>query len=92
MDKEQKRRMATRTVVELDEAQAAFEYTIQVSGDCVELHQTGPEPWENEQGSGPDVSLEVWTMSKDVLKSLIKAAQWCIENSEAFEASHQNGE
>lgn len=88
MDSEQKKRMANRTIVQHDEGQGDIEYTVQVSGGRVELHQTYEQPWENEHGTGPDTSYEVWVMSKDVLKNLIAAAQWCIEKSEAYEASH----
>jgi hypothetical protein len=87
MDKEQKKRMAHRTIIQQDEGQGDIEYTVKASGDRVELHQTYDHNWENEDGTGPDVSHEVWVMSKDVFKSLIEASQWCIEKSEAFEAS-----
>lgn len=88
MDKEQRKRMAERTVIQADEGQGDIEYTIQVSGDRVEIHQTYDHEWENEYGTGPDVSHETWVMSKDVLKKLLGAGQWCIEKSEAFEAAH----
>jgi len=87
MDKEQRQRMANRTIIQEGEPED-IEYTVQVSGDCVELHQTYPQPWENESGSGPDISHEVWTMSLDTFKRFMTAARWCIEKSEAFEASH----
>ena len=82
MDKEQRKRMAYRSVIQMDENQGDIEYTVKVSGDRVELHQTYDHNWENEDGTGLDASHEMWTMSKDVLKSLIGAAQWCIEKSE----------
>lgn len=88
MDKEQRKRMAYRTVVQEDEGQGDIEYTIQVSGDRVEIHQTYDHGWENEDGTGPDVSHETWVMNKEVFKKLLNAGQWCIEKSEAFEASH----
>lgn len=88
MDNEQRKRMANRTVVQEDEGQGDIEYTVEVSGDRVELHQTYDHEWDNESGTGPDVSHETWVMRKDILKSLIKAAQWCIEKSEAFEEAH----
>jgi hypothetical protein len=90
MDKEQRKRMAYRTIVQEDEQQGDIEYTVQVSGDRVEIHQTYDHEWDNESGTGPDISHETWEMSKDVLKKLISAAQWCIEKSEAFEASHHD--
>ena len=88
MDKEQRKRMAYKTVVQEDEGQGDIEYQVQVSGDRVELHQTYDHEWENESGTGPDISHEVWVMNLEVFKNLIKAAQWCIEKSEAFETSH----
>ncbi len=88
MDKEQRKRMAYRTIIQHDEGQGDIGYTIEVSGDRVELHQTYNQPWEDENGTGPDVAVETWVMSKDVLKRLIEAAQWCIQKSEAFEATH----
>jgi len=88
MDKEQKKRMANRTVVQCDEGQGDIEYTVQVSGSRVELHQDYEQPWENEQGTGHDVTRETWVMSKDVLKAFLKAAAWCIEQSDAYEAAH----
>jgi hypothetical protein len=91
MNKEQKKRMAYRSVIQhdVDETQGGIEYTVQVSGDRVELHQTYDHNWENESGTGPDVSHETWVMSKDVFKSLLEAGQCCIEKSESFEADHQ---
>jgi hypothetical protein len=83
MDKEQQKRMAYRTIVQEDERNT--EYTVQVSGDQVELHQSYNQEWDNEHGTGPDVSHEVWSMNLDTLKSFMAAAQWCIEKSEAFE-------
>jgi len=88
MDKEQKKRMASRTVVQCDEGQGDIEYTVQVSGSRVELHQQYEQPYENEHGTGPDISVETWVMSKAVLKEFLKAAAWCIEQSEAYEAAH----
>jgi len=87
MDAEQRKRMANRTIIQEGEP-GDIDYTIQVSGEHVELHQTFNQEWDNEHGTGPDVSHEVWTMSKDTLKRFIEAAQWCVEKSEAFEASH----
>ena len=86
MDKEQQKRMAYRTIVQ--EGEQDIEYTVQVSGNQVELHQTYNQGWDNEHGTGPDISHEVWTMNKEVFKRLLEASQWCIEKSEAFEASH----
>ena len=88
MDIEQRKRMVNRTVVQHDEDQGDIEYTVEISGDRVELHQIYDHEWENESGTGPDVSHETWVMSKDTLKSLIKAAQWCLARSEAFETTH----
>lgn len=88
MDKEQKRRMATQTIVQEDEGQGDIEYTVQVSGDRVEIHQSYDQEWMNELDTGPDVSVETWVMSLDTLKRLIQAAQWCIEKSEAYEVKH----
>lgn len=88
MDKEQQKRMACKSVVQQDEGQGDIEYTVQVSGDRVEIHQSYDAEWENESGTGPDSQHECWVMSKDVLKRIISAAQWCIEKSEAFEAAH----
>lgn len=85
MDKEQKKRMANRTIIQ--EADQNIDFTVQVSGDEVELHRDYEQPWDNEGGTGPDISHEVWTMNLDTLKRFIAAAQWCIEKSEAFEAS-----
>lgn len=87
MDKEQRERMANRTIIQEDEDRE-INYTIQVSGDLVELHKTYEQPWENESGTGPDIEQETWVMSKDVFKRLLEAGQWCIEKSEAFEAKH----
>lgn len=81
MDKEQRKRMAYRGF-----NQADIEYTIQVSGERVELHQIYEAPWDDEHGT-PDEHHECWIMSKDTLKKLIGAATWCIEKSEKFEAS-----
>ncbi len=91
MDKEQRLRMADRTIIRQGEGQGDIEYTVQVSGDRVEIHQSYDALWENEDGTGPDVQHEEWTMSKETLKELIKAAQWCIEKSEAFEKTHPQG-
>ncbi|SRR5258708_14685459 len=88
MDKEQRRRMASRCVAQQDEGQGDIEYTVQVSGERVEIHQDYDAEWENESGTGPDVQHEEWVMSLPTLKELIKAAQWCVEKSEAFEKSH----
>lgn len=88
MDKEQRRRMAERTIVQEDEGQGDIEYTVQVSGDRVEIHQAYDQEWENENGTGPDVSHSVWVMSKDVFKRLLEAGRWCVEKSEEFEALH----
>lgn len=88
MDKEQRKRMAYRTVIQSDEGQSDIEYTVQVSGDCVELHQTYNHEWENEDGTGPDISHEVWVMNLDTFKEFIRAAEWCVEKSEAFDAKH----
>jgi hypothetical protein len=88
MDKEQRRRMANRTIVQSDEGQGDIEYTVQVSGDRVELHQQYDHQWDNEDGTGPDISHEVWVMDKDSFKRLLEAGQWCVEKSEAFEATH----
>lgn len=87
MDKEQQKRMAYQSFIQQDEDQADIEYTVQVSGDRVEIHQQYQAPWEDEYGDF-DEQHECWVMSKDTLKRFIKAAQWCIEKSEAFEASH----
>lgn len=86
MDKEQQKRMANRTIIQEDEGD--IEFTVQVSGDRVELHQTYDREWDNEHGTGPDTSHEVWTMSLDTFKRFLTAARWCVEKSEAFEASH----
>jgi hypothetical protein len=86
MDTEQKKRMANRTIVQ--EEDQDIEFTIQVSGDEVELHRDYEQPWDNEHGTGPDVSHEVWTMSLDTLKRFLTAARWCVEKSEAFESAH----
>lgn len=88
MDKEQQKRMATRTIVQQDEGQGDIEFTVQVSGNRVELHQSYDQEWDNEDGTGPDISHETWVMSKAVFKKLLEAGQWCVEKSEAFEASH----
>ena len=88
MDKEQRKRMAYRTVIQHDEGQGDIEYTVQVSGERVEIHQTYDAEWENEAGTGPDVQHEQWVMSKDTLKKLIEAAQWCVKKSEEFERTH----
>lgn len=88
MDKEQKKRMAHRAIIQHDDDQGDIEYEIQVSGERVEIHQTYDHNWENEDGTGPDISHEMWVMSKDVFKKLLEAGQWCIEKSEAFEAAH----
>lgn len=88
MDKEQQKRMAYRTVVQEDEGQGDIEYTIQVSGERVEIHQVYNHDWDNEDGTGADTSVETWVMNKDVFKELLKAGQWCVEKSEAFEAAH----
>lgn len=90
MDKEQKKRMANRTIVESHDEGEDTEYTVQVSGDRAELHQQYEAPWDGEDGNR-DVQHEVFVMDKDTLKKLIKAAEWCIEKSEAFEASHPIG-
>lgn len=90
MNKEQRKRMAWKGIVaQQDEGQADIEYTVQVSGNRVEIYQHYEAPWEDENGE-PDSQHECWIMSKDTLKRLIEAAQWCIEKSEAFEASHSN--
>lgn len=88
MDNEQKKRMAYRGVIQHDEGQGDIEYTVMVSGGRVELHQQYDAEWENESGTGPDLMLNVWPMSKETLKNFIAAAQWCVEKSEAFEATH----
>lgn len=88
MDKEQKKRMAYRTVVQQDDGQGDIDYTVQVSGDRVELHLDYDPEREYGDGDGPEAQSECWTMSKDILKQLITAASWCIEKSEAFESAH----
>ena len=88
MDKEQRKRMAYQTVVQQDEDQNDIEYTVQVSGQRVEIHCDYEHPWDNEDGTGNDSTRETWVMNLDVFKSLLKAGQWCIEKSEAFEKSH----
>jgi hypothetical protein len=85
MDNEQRKQMAYRTVFQQDEGQGDISYTIEVSGDKAELRQITEHPWENEQGTDPDVSSTTWVMSKDVFKKLLEAAQWCIEKSEAMD-------
>ena len=92
MDKEQRMRMAERTIVQQDEDQNDIEYTVQVSGQRVEIHCDYEHPWENEGGTGPDSTRETWVMSLDVFKNLLKAGQWCIEKSEAFEKAHPKEE
>jgi hypothetical protein len=88
MDREQKKRTAYRTVVQQDEGQSDIDYTVQVSGDRVEIHKDYDEEWENEDGTGPDTSRETWVMSKEVFKNLLEAGQWCVSKSEAFELAH----
>ena len=80
--------MASRTVVQRDEGQGDIEYTVMVSGDRVEIHQEYDAEWDNESGTGPDVQREEWVMSLETFKALLKAAQWCVEKSEAFENAH----
>jgi hypothetical protein len=87
MDKEQQKRMASRSFVQQDKDQVDIEYTVQVSGDRVEISRHYEEPWEEEDG-GYEEQHECWIMSKDTLKAFMKAAQWCIQKSEVFEASH----
>ena len=88
MNKEQRLRMAYQTIVKEDEGQGDLEYTVQVSGDRVELHQSYDAEWDNEDGTGSDVQHECWVMDLDTFKRFLKAGQWCVEKSEAFEAKH----
>lgn len=95
MNKEERQRMAYQTFVEEgllyeDGSVEAAEttWTVQVSGQRVELHQQWDSPFDNEDGSGPDEEHKTWVMSLDTLKKLIASAQWCIQKSEAFEKAH----
>lgn len=88
MDKEQRKRMAWRTVIQHDEGQGDIGYAVEVSGNRVELHQIVETPTDNANGTGHAIESSTWVMSKDVFKQLLKVAQECIEQSEAFEATH----
>lgn len=87
MDKEQRERMAERTIVEeIDEREMPL--TVRVSGNVVELSLQQEMPWDNEDGTGNDEDVKTWTMSLETFKRLLKAGQWCVEKSEAFEKAH----
>jgi hypothetical protein len=88
MNKEQRKRMATREFIGMDPDQTEITYTVQVSGNRVELMRTWEEEWDNESGTGHDVGHDCWIMSLDDLKKLVGCATWTIEKSEAFEAAH----
>ena len=89
MDKELLRRAATRTIIEDPEGEATeVHLTVRVSGQVAEFHRQQEMPWDNESGTGNDVDVQTWSMSLDTLKDFVKAAQWCIEKSEAFEKKH----
>lgn len=87
MKGEQRKRMAERSFSQRDEGQADINYTIQVSGERVEIHQDYVD--DESEGEEADHLHECWIMSLSTLKTLIECAQWCIQKSEAFEASHK---
>lgn len=90
MDKEQKKRMANREFVSDEEGHLETTYTIRVSGQVAELQRNVDDPTDEDGFHESDI----WGMSLDDLKKIIKHANWCIEHSEAFEAAHplNNGE
>ncbi len=90
MNKEQKKRMASREFVGTDSEQAEITYTIQVSGKHVELHRGWEEEWDNADGTGQDDGHDCWLMTVDDLKKFVECATWTIQKSEAFEAAHPN--
>lgn len=90
MNKEQRRRMASKELVftNPDDGDLEITYRVQVSGDRAELLQQWEAPWDNESGTGNDTEVSLWAMSTEDLKKLIAAAQCAVEESEAFEKKH----
>lgn len=86
MNKEQKKRMAYREFVGSGESNIT--YRIQVSMGCTELHRFIEHEWDNEDGTGYDISHDCWPMGIEDLKRFVKFASVCIELSEAFEQAH----
>lgn len=84
MDKEQKLRMAYREFFSEDEGHLETTYIVRVSGQAVELLRSVDDPTDEDGFHESDL----WAMSLDDLKKLIKYANWCIEHSESFERSH----
>lgn len=86
MNKEQKRRMASKELIftNPDDGDLEITYVVRVSGDRAELLQQWEAPWDNESRTGNDTEVSLWAMSTEDLKKLMAAAQWAVEESEAL--------
>jgi|SRR6185437_3322106 len=82
--------MASREFVftDTDDGDLEITYRVQVSGDRAELIQQWEAPWDNENGTGPDIVTSLWVLSTEDFKKFVEGMQQAIAASEAFEKKH----